>query len=92
MGNITEGTDFFGKPVRRGDWVVFQEKNYRHFIFGKVIDITPKTFVLEGRWSYSSDYITNTRQVYSQVILVEEAVVPLKVREFINNPNTKRLQ
>lgn len=89
---ILDGKDFLGKVVKRGDWVVFEEKGYRNFTFGKVDDITDKTFSLVNLHPNINDCARNTRQLHTQVILVEEAVVPKKIKDLINDPNTFRVK
>lgn len=81
--NVQEGKDFFGKPFHRGSWVVFQQKDYRFFAYGKVKDIAPMSLVILNEWTYSKGTVRETRQGWDQVIVVDEATVPAAVKELI---------
>lgn len=83
MGKIQEGKDFWGKTVTRGMWVLFNQLKYRNFIFGKVVDIAPKSFVIKCERSWTKDSTEEVRQMFDQVILVDESQVPQKVKDLI---------
>jgi hypothetical protein len=89
--NIEEAKDFFGKPVHRGSWVVFQEKDYRNFTYGKIIDIAPKTVKILNPWAACSGTLQETRQGWYQVIVVDESIVPQKNKDLINDVNARRV-
>jgi hypothetical protein len=71
--------DFIGQELKVGDWVVFPQKGYRNLLAGKVISLSPKTALIRYIDYYSK--IDNFRQLFEQLIKVEESKVPDKYKK-----------
>jgi hypothetical protein len=71
-----------------GTWVIYEEKHYRNFYIGKVKEITPKTVLVEHLYPGNTNYNTTTRQIFNQVIVIEESKVPEKYKKILTNTKT----
>lgn len=82
--------DFLNCELKLGDLVVFQNGDYRHFEFGRIISFAPKSLVVSRdikecmNSDYNARYGRTFRQMYSQVIKMDNPHVFRDVRDVID--------
>lgn len=66
---MIEATDFLENKIEVGDPVIFTELNYRNFMRGEIIRITPKMCVISYRKS-GRESLSECKQFHDQVIKI----------------------